>query len=150
MRELGTLLACGLLLGLALAQPARGEELAVIVHPQRQAVLDLDALAQIFLKRRGHWDDGGRIVPVNREAASPQRATFTHSVFGESARSHAVYWNRQYYLGVLPPATLASDEAVKRFVRSEPLAIGYIRASAVDASVHVVLLLPDGSAPARR
>lgn len=150
MRGRAASLAIASLLGLALARPAPAEELVVIVHPERRVALDLDALAQIFLKRRGHWDDGGRIVPVNREAASPLRAAFTRLVFGKSARSHGVYWNRQYYLGVLPPATLASDEAVLRFVAKEPLAIGYVRASAVDASVHVVLQLADESAPARR
>jgi ABC-type phosphate transport system substrate-binding protein len=148
MRARLATLAAGLLLGLALAPRARAEELAVIVHPQREVALDRDALAQIFLKRRAHWEDGGRIVPVNRDAESPLRAAFTRLVFGESARAHAVYWNRQYYLGMLPPATLASDEAVKRFVASEPLAIGYIRADAVDASVHVVLQLSEGAAPA--
>jgi hypothetical protein len=53
----------------------------------------------------------------------------------------AVYWNRQYFRGVLPPATLASDEAVKRFVALEPNAVGYIRASQVDESVSVVRYL---------
>ena len=43
----------------------------------------------------------------------------------------------------LPPATLASDQAVKAYVAREKRAIGYIRASAVDASVRVALRLPE-------
>ncbi len=90
-------------------------------------------------------------MPVNREAQSTARAAFVRIVFGGTARQHAVYWNRQYFLGVLPPATLASDEAVKRFVASERLAIGYVDPSIVDASVRVVLRLSDpASSPAPR
>ena len=37
-------------------------------------------------------------------------------VFGSRASQLVVYWIRQYFQGVLPPATLASDEAVRRFV----------------------------------
>ena len=66
-------------------------------------------------------------------------------IFGAFARNLIVYWNRQYFKGVLPPATLASNEAVKRFVASEERAIGYVDASAVDASVRVVLRLHDPS-----
>jgi hypothetical protein len=42
---------------------------------------------------------------------------------------------------VLPPATFASAEAVRRFVAAEPNAIGYVAANAVDDSVRVVLRL---------
>ena len=121
--------------------PALAQDLAVIVHIDRKDDVDLADLAEIYLKRRHYWANGDRIVPVNRDAGSPIRDAFTHIVLGASAREQVVYWNRQYFLGVLPPATLASDEAVKRFVASEPRAIGYIDASAVDTSVRVVLLL---------
>lgn len=143
MRARGASCALALAFALALAAPAAAEDVVVVTHLARAESLDLDDLAQIYLKRRRYWNDGGRIVPVNREAASPLREAFTRIVFGASARQHGVYWNRQYFLGVLPPATLASDEAVKRFVASEPLAIGYVGASAVDASVRVVLHLVD-------
>ena len=53
----------------------------------------------------------------------------------------ADYWNRQYFYGVLPPATLASTGAVRRYVASDPNAIGYVPASEVDGSVRVVLHL---------
>ncbi len=142
--------AAGLALGLACAAgtASSAQELAVIVHRDRDASLDVHQLAQIFLKIRRHWPDGGRIIPVNRDAHSRVRERFSQLVFGESARHQALYWNRQYFQGVLPPATLASDEAVRRFVASEPLAIGYVDADAVDSSVRVVLRLP--SAPVSR
>jgi ABC-type phosphate transport system substrate-binding protein len=132
------------------AAPLAAEELVVIVHPAREASLGIEELAQIYLKQRRRWAGGEPIVPVNRESTSPARAQFVKVVLAQTPQQLAVYWNRQYFHGVQPPATLASDEAVKRFVASEPRAIGYIRARALDASVRAVLRLPESSRPPRR
>ncbi len=135
---------------LALAVPAHADEIAVIVHPERNPSLNLDDLAQIYLKQRRRWPGGEVIVPVNRESESALREWFSKAVLAQRPQRLALYWNRQYFQGVLPPATLASDEAVRRFVADERRAIGYIRASAVDASVRVVLRLPEPSPPPPR
>jgi len=126
------LLAC-------LAAPALAEDVAVIVHPERGERLDEDGLRKIYLKTRRFWSDGAVIVPVNRNAGSALRTAFDRALFGEEVRRLAVYWNREYFRGVLPPATLASDEAVLRFVAGEKRAIGYIQSSRVDDSVRAVL-----------
>ena len=145
-----------LLLACAWATPATSESLAIIVHPERRADLDLDELVQIYLKKRRFWNDGTAVVPVNREAGSDVRSAFDRAVLGAEARRLPVYWNREYFRGVLPPATLASGTAVKRFVASEIRAIGYIRSSGVDGSVRAVLTLeahdlgPEGSDPSAR
>lgn len=132
----------------ALAGPARAGDLAVIVHADRNVHLTTSDVARIYLKRRRFWENGEAIVPVNRNSGSSTREAFVRMVFGEDARNLAVYWNRQYFRGVLPPATLASDEAVKRFVASERLAIGYIDPSLVDDSVRMVLRLIASPVPA--
>ena len=129
----------GLLLAIALTCPSAAQDLAVIVHADREARVGVEELAQIYLKRRRFWRDGERIVPVNRNAASAARDAFARAIFGGDATQLVVYWNRQYFLGTLPPATLASDEAVLLFVRHEPLAIGYVDPAIVDDSVRVVL-----------
>lgn len=136
----------GLLFATALARPAFAEDLAVIVHAGQDTRLTVGQVAQIYLKQRRFWDDGELIVPVNRDSGSPAREAFVRRVFGARAAQLAVYWNRQYFEGVLPPATLASDEAVRRFVAGERLAIGYVHPSAVDDSVRVILHLRDPSA----
>jgi len=125
----------------ALAAPVGAEELVVVVHPDRSASITREELAQIFLKQRRHWQGGDGIVPVNREAESREREEFVRDLFSHTPQQLSVYWNRQYFLGVLPPATLASDRAVLEFVAREKRAIGYVRASAVDDSVRVVLRL---------
>ena len=138
--------ALAFVVALHLALPAGAQELAVIVHRDRDVRPSLAELGQIYLKKRRFWDDGERIVPVNRNSGSQARREFTRIVFGATARQHEVYWNQQYFQGVLPPPTLASDEAVKLFVAGEPKAIGYVHPSVVDDSVRVVLrLLRDAS-----
>jgi len=63
-------------------------------------------------------------------------------VLPRSETDLADYWNRQYFYGVLPPATLASTAAVLRYVAADPNAVGYVPLSEVDDSVTVVLHLP--------
>jgi ABC-type phosphate transport system substrate-binding protein len=134
-----------LLLLLAASLPGRATagDLAVIVHPDREVRLDVEDVARIYLKQRRFWREGEPIVPVNRDSGSEARDAFVRKVFGASARQLPVYWNRQYFQGVLPPATLASDEAVRRFVAGERRAIGYVHPSVIDGSVRVVLQLHD-------
>ncbi len=132
-----------LLIALTVTNPAYAEELVVIVHVDRTVEPSVQDLAQIYLKKRRFWSNGDPIVPVNRDARSRAREFFVRSVFGTELRQLVVYWNREYFRGVLPPATLASDEAVRRFVASEPRAIGYIHPSAVDSTVKVAARLSD-------
>jgi hypothetical protein len=115
--------------------------IAVIVHPERRVALSLDDLTQIYLRRRRFWDDNLPIVPLNLAAGIPLRAAFSRVVLQQSEARLAEHWNRQYFYGNLPPATLASTEAVRRYVASDRNAIGYVPASEVDESVHVVLQL---------
>jgi len=131
------------LVAIAFAGRAVAGDLVVIVHADREERLGRTEIAQIYLKKRRFWGDGEGIVPVNRNSGSEARELFVHRIFGDQARQLGRYWNRQYFQGVLPPATLASDEAVKRFVASEPRAIGYIDADLVDDSVRVVLHVED-------
>jgi len=124
------------------------ERLAVIVSADRSAELSREEVAQIFLKKRRFWSAGEPIVPVNRNASSKAREIFTRRIFDQEARFLRAYWNRQYFQGVLPPLTLASDEAVKRFVAQERNAIGYVDEKIVDSSVRVLFVLEGAPASA--
>jgi len=129
-------------LGSCLMTSAIAEErVAVIVHPGREVELNVAETAQIYLRKRRFWSQGEPLIPVNRNADSKVRKLFSRVVFGEQAGRLRTYWNRQYFHGVLPPATLASDQAVRRFVAKEPNAIGYVDAASVDSTVRVVLYL---------
>ena len=114
---------------------------AVIVHPERRAELSPEEVAQIYLRRKRFWDDGTVIVPLNLPSQAPLRVHFSQRVLNQTEPRLADYWNRLYFDGILPPATLASTEAVRRYVASDPNAIGYVPVSEVDGSVRVVLHL---------
>lgn len=114
---------------------------AVIVHPERRAELSPDDIAQIYLRRKRFWGDGTAIVPLNLPSQAPLRVHFSQRVLKQTEPRLAAYWNQQYLYGVLPPATLASTEAVRRYVASDPNAIGYVPVSEIDDSVRVVLHL---------
>ncbi len=120
--------------------------LAVIVHPDRLDQLKRNDLIQIYLKKRRYWRDGTSILPINLEADSRLREQFRQSIFGRRARNLVAYWNREYFRGVLPPATLASPEAVLRFVSAERNAIGYVPVTIVDERVRQVLTIEPQSA----
>jgi len=116
--------------------------LAVVVHRTRHDELSLADLAQVYLRRKRFWDDGTPIVPLNLPAGTPLRVAFSRAVLQRSETDLADYWNRQYFYGVLPPATLASTAAVLRYVAADPNAVGYVPLPEVDDSVTVVLHLP--------
>jgi ABC-type phosphate transport system substrate-binding protein len=113
----------------------------VIVHPSRADPVGLEQLRRIYLRQRRFWRDGEPILPVNREYGSATRTAFERIVFAEIKVPLSRYWNEQYFLGVLPPATLVSDSAVRQYVAARPNAIGYIDARNLDDSVRVLLRL---------
>jgi ABC-type phosphate transport system substrate-binding protein len=133
-----------LVLALSLLAPviaAERDQVAVIVHRERRVELSAEEVAQIYLRRKRFWNDGAPVVPLNLPTANPLRERFSQIVLRQSERRLADYWNRQYFFGILPPATLASTEGVRRYVASDPNAIGYVPASEVDATVRVILRL---------
>lgn len=120
----------------------------VVVHPTRAGSLTIGEVRAIFLKQQILWSDGQPIVPVNREAESEARESFSRHVFGQGSRQMAAYWNRRYFeAGEFPPATLASEEAVVRFVAANANAIGYVVGADTGAASVAVVLVLGGSAP---
>ena len=75
---------------------------------------------------------------LDANGAQMPKGSYTIQVTATDSEDNEVA-ARAYFNGVLPPATLASDEAVRRFVADEPRAIGYVRREAVDDSVRVVM-----------
>jgi len=142
-RLLSVSLAAGMSCALAAFAASAQDDgrMAVIVHPDRRAELSVDDVAQIYLRRRRHWDDGETIVPLNLASGTPLRAQFSHRVLRQTEARLADYWNRRYFDGLMPPATLASTAAVRRYVAADPRAIGYVPAVEADRSVRVILFL---------
>jgi ABC-type phosphate transport system substrate-binding protein len=117
-------------------------DVKLIAHPTRAHGLTKEEARAIYLKQRMFWTDGEPIIAINREAGSEARELFSERVFGQGSRRLTTYWNQRYFeAGEFPPATLASEAAVVRFVSENRNALGYVTAREVGDSVAVVLEL---------
>ena len=124
--------------------PARASDLLVIANPAAGDVapLSANAVAAIYLLRVTTWPNGTRIIPVNREIASPTRMDFTTLILKQDMASLSVYWNEMHFKGKQPPLIQPSEAAMLAFVQKVPGAIGYIEAATAPAGVKVVGRFP--------
>ncbi len=111
----------------------------VIANPSVPAAkLTPDELSAIYLLRTSNWQDGMRIIPVNREVGSNARAVFSMRVFGQPQAALDAHWNRMHFKGMTPPLVQESDQAMLAFVQKVSGAIGYISASTELKNVKVL------------
>ena len=138
MMKLGTALGLWLCTALCMAQ------VAVIVHPSAGFdALTEDDVARIFLGKSKSFPAGGTATPLNQSEGSAVREKFNESVCKKNASQYKAYWSQLVFTGKgTPPKDVGDDAAVKAQVAANPAMIGYINASAVDASVKVVFTLP--------
>lgn len=134
-------LAAGLVLGLSSICFA---EVAVIVHPSAGFdSLTEDDVSRLFLGKSKSFPSGGQAVPVNQNEGSAARDKFNEAVCKKNASQYKAYWSQLVFTGKgTPPKDAGDDAAVKALVAANPNMIGYVDASAVDASVKVVFKLP--------
>ncbi|MDA8093778.1 MAG: hypothetical protein M0T84_07670 [Betaproteobacteria bacterium] len=122
---------------------AGADTIAVIVGDAPPHIaLDRSTLADIFLKRIEVDNDGKPIVPLNLSSTNPLRIAFSLALFGKGPQGLQRYWTERYFQGISPPYTVASQEAMLRFVARTPGAIGYIASCRADARVTVVARFP--------
>lgn len=106
------------------------------------ANLSGDELASIYLLKKSTWPGGNNIVPVNREASSHARATFSDLVLRQPPNALNAYWSQMHFKGKTPPLIQESDQAVLAFVQKVPGAIGYISAGTQPQNVKVLARVP--------
>jgi len=128
------------------ARATAGETPALVVVVGKDSpirAVTLDTVRDVFLRRQRLWPDGSRAMPVNLPADTPERRAFSERVLGRLPVELVDYWNRLYFDGIRPPLVLRSPDAVCAYVATEPAALAYVPAAAVDmASCRVVLELP--------
>lgn len=141
MKKLISVVAAILALGFASATWA---EVAVIVHPSAGFdSLTEDDVARLFLGKSKSFPNGAQAVPVNQNEGSAVRDKFNEGVCKKNASQYKAYWSQLVFTGKgTPPKDAGDDAAVKAAVAANPAMIGYIDASAVDASVKVVFKVP--------
>ena len=137
MKKFICAVATTLTLGLASATWA---EVAVIVHPSAGFdSLSEDDISRLFLGKSKSFPAGAQAVPVNQNEGSAARDKFNEAVCKKNASQYKAYWSQLVFTGKgTPPKDAGDDAAVKALVAANPTMIGYIDASAVDASVKVV------------
>ena len=114
-------------------------DFVIIANPSVPATtLTQDDLSDIYLLRTNVWDNGTRIVPINREAGSNARTVFSARILRQPQSSLNAYWDKMHYKGMTPPLIQESDKAVLAFVQKVPGAIGYVSTSIELKNVRVV------------
>ncbi len=128
-----------LLVPIALTSQLVAAEVAVIVHPSNAAAADQAEITRLFTGRGTSFAGGAKATPLNLAESAAGRADFDSKVLGKSSSQMKAYWSKLVFTGKgTPPKELADDAAMKAAVAADPSAIGYIDASAVDASVKVI------------
>ena len=132
MKHLKSGLMAALLLSVSL--PALAQSVAVIVNPKNAAPPSAEQISNIFL---GKSND---MTGVDLPDGNATRDTFYHKVTGKDGAQLKAYWAKLVFTGKAQALKeVGSDAEVKKFVASNPTAIGYIDKSVVDGSVKVVL-----------
>lgn len=116
------------LVALGWAAAAQPPGFRVITHPGNPALsVERAFLADVFLKKTTRWPDDEVSYPVDQSPDSGTRERFSEQVLRRSVFAVRSYWQQRIFAGRgLPPPELESDDAVLRYVRSRPGAVGYV------------------------
>jgi ABC-type phosphate transport system substrate-binding protein len=113
-------------------------ELVIVVNPQNDIKsMSNSQAAQYFL--------GGSVqfTPLEQASGSPIRLEFYKKVLEKEPPQVQAIWARIVFTGKgKPPKEYKTSEEIKKAIRENINAIGYIEKSAVDDSVKVVTSIP--------
>jgi len=133
------MLSTGLLLG-GHAACASGEVVAVVATGNPVATLTRNEVVAIFLGKASRFPDGSQTVPVDQPEGSDARDASYLLYAGKSAAQLKAHWSKIIFTGRgQPPKDVSNSAEVRKFVASNPHAIGYIEKAFVDSTVRVVL-----------
>ncbi|WP_147376886.1 phosphate ABC transporter substrate-binding protein [Noviherbaspirillum saxi] len=118
-------------------------EVAVVVSSNSSlANLTPSEVTEIFLRSSAELPSGRTLVPVDQMEGSGIRNEFYEKVARKNATQLRAYWARRVFTGKgEPPRELPDANAVKRWVASNPYAVGYIDLAQADSTVKIVLML---------
>jgi hypothetical protein len=119
-------------------------EIAVIVNPASGLTsLTEDDISRIFLGKSKTFPNGSSAVPVNQDEGTASRDKFNEAICKKNSSQYKAYWSQLVFTGKgTPPKDASNDAAVKALVAANPAMVGYVDATAVDASVKVVYKIP--------
>ena len=115
-------------------------EVAIIVNPANAGSATAEDVQRMFLGKSKSFPSGGDALAFNLKDGSPAREAFNSGVLGKNESQVKAYWSQLVFTGKgTPPKEAADEDEMKKWVASNPNAIGYIDASKVDGSVKVLL-----------
>jgi len=123
-------------------------DVAIVVHPENPEVgLPAEELLRILRQEQRRFRTGGSIYLVFQGSGSPARDLVLRRLLRMNDLELKQFWLAKLYRGEIAsfPRVLDSDVAVRRLVAVAPQAIGFLDASAVDATVKVLRI--DGKLP---
>jgi ABC-type phosphate transport system substrate-binding protein len=144
--RLQNLLLAILLAGSAAA--AQAADVAIVVNKENPVdELSMKELRAIFELQQQFWKNGNRVSLVTQQAGQPEKKLVLRLVYGRTEDALNRYWmNRMFKAEIAAiPKPRASNDEVKQVISRLPNGIGFIDASAVDATVKVLRI--DGHLP---
>jgi ABC-type phosphate transport system substrate-binding protein len=123
------------------------DDIVVIVNPQNPIQsIEAGDLRPIFQTTKTSWgNSAGDAMPLNLADDNPLRQEFDKAVLGLDPDRVARYWqDRKIRGGARPPVRVSSTGLVLKGVAAKPGAVGYVKASEVNATVKVVARVADG------
>ncbi len=131
------------LLCLLLGSPAvRAEFIIFSSANSRVDALSHEQAEQLYLGRRSALPDG---TPANLVdlPAGPLRDRFYLLLTGKNPGQIRAWWSRQVFSGrALPPREASSLEEMRRWVKGDPGALGYLPSGEATEGLKVLLRLP--------
>ncbi|WP_230408482.1 type 2 periplasmic-binding domain-containing protein [Undibacterium flavidum] len=113
-------------------------ELVIVINPQNDIKsMTASQVAQYFL--------GGSVqfTPIEQANGSPIRLEFYKKVLEKEPPQVQAIWARIVFTGKgKPPRELKTSDEIKKAIRENVNAIGYIEKTAVDDSVKVIASIP--------
>jgi ABC-type phosphate transport system substrate-binding protein len=116
-------------------------DVVVVVNPTNPLIsMSPEQVSAAFLGKNRTLPTGSGALLVDQPENSSLYESFYANVTGKTPSQVKAIWARLTFSGrALPPKEVSNSAEVKKFVASNPDAIGYIDRSALDASVKAVL-----------
>jgi len=118
---------------------ARAEDIVIIVNRDNMNLVDAAFAQRVYVGAIKGWPDGKPVLVLDQPEGSDAREVFCTTVLKKSVTNVKAIWSQNIFTGKgLPPKVASPDEAMKQAVAANIGAIGYIRASQLDATVKVL------------
>ncbi len=113
----------------------------IVNEANATSALSKKEVSEVFLKTKGKWADGSKIVPVDLSARAATRAAFSQEIHGRSVGAIRSHWQQAAFSGAgTAPVERPDDAAVIAFVKNNPGAVGYVSADADVSGVKVLTI----------